>query len=391
MSPLHRSHQLLVRTRCMIGLAAVLLTGLAAAPVSAQSGVIAFQDACNGRLYAMRGDGSGRIALPLPQLPQPTAEHQYRDPWILDVTTSGPLTVVYYVGIVRVNQNQSTLVDSGLFAVQLDDVGGELRPDPDLPVVRLTLPADVGFLGVNPNRARKGSFSPLSRDRLALVANSAAASVLMTAKVDRDVSLKITGLSDLVVVGDLYALGVPDPTVPADKGFTGDVDYSPDGSRIVASIYFDLWLVHLTSENTNAGADLLTANTDGFAEWKPAYSPEGTRIAYTAGPISTPTGGVSTSTTDIYSLALDMGAVMRVTTKKNKGKAASGRDNAMWWSDGTAIGFSAYTSSTRRISPCGSTLVNSELFLVNADGSTSAVQITNTIGTSVEVWPKWGW
>jgi len=259
MSPLHRSHQLLVRTRCMIGLAAVLLTGLAAAPASAQSGVIAFQDACSGRLYAMRGDGSARIALPLPQLPQPTAEHQYRDPWILDVTTSGPLTVVYYVGIVRVNQSQSTLVDSGLFAVQLDDVGGELRPDPDLPVVRLTLPADVGFLGVNPNRARRGSFSP-SRDRLALVANSQAASVLMTARVDRDMStLKITGLSDLVVVGDLYSLGVPDPTVPAAKGFTGDVDYSPDGSRIVASIYFDLWLVHLTSENTNAGADLLTA------------------------------------------------------------------------------------------------------------------------------------
>ena len=133
MFSLHRSHQLLVRTRCMIGLAAVLLTGLAAAPASAQSGVIAFQDACSGRLYAMRGDGSARIALPLPQLPQPTAEHQYGDPSILDVTTSGPLTVVYYVGIVRVNQNQSTLVDSGLFAVQLDDVGGELRPDPDLP------------------------------------------------------------------------------------------------------------------------------------------------------------------------------------------------------------------------------------------------------------------
>ena len=184
MFPLHRSHQLLVRTPCMIGLAAVLLTGLAAAPASAQSGVIAFRDACSGRLYAMRGDGSARIALPLPQLPQPTAEHQYRDPWILDVTTSGPLTVVYYVGIVRVNQNQSTLVDSGLFAVQLDDVGGVLLPDPGLPV-RLTLPADVGFLGVNPNRARSGSFSPF-RDRLALVANSQAASVLMTARVDRD-------------------------------------------------------------------------------------------------------------------------------------------------------------------------------------------------------------
>ena len=109
MFPLHRSHQLFVRTPCMIGLAAVLLTGLAAAPASAQSGVIAFRDYCSGRLYAIRGDGSGRIALPLPQLPQPTAEYRYSDPWIVDVTTSDPLTndpvtVVYYVGIIRVTQ-----------------------------------------------------------------------------------------------------------------------------------------------------------------------------------------------------------------------------------------------------------------------------------------------
>ena len=62
----------------------------------------------------------------------------------------------------------------------------------------------------------------------------------------------------------------------------------------------------------------------------------------------------------------------------------------MWRADGTAIGFSAYTSATPRHSPC-STFVNSELFVINADGSNSAAQITNTNGTSVEVWPKWGW
>ena len=106
MIPLRRTHQLSVRTRCLISLAAVLLTGLAASPASAQSGVIAFRDDCNGRLYAMRGDGSARIALPLPQLPQPTAQYRYWDPWILDVSTSGPLTVVYYVGISRLNQNK---------------------------------------------------------------------------------------------------------------------------------------------------------------------------------------------------------------------------------------------------------------------------------------------
>ena len=75
----------------------------------------------------------------------------------------------------------------------------------------------------------------------------------MTARVDRDSTLRVTGLSDLVVVDDLYALGFPDPTVPTSKGFTGNVDYSPDGSSIVASIYHDLWLINLTSENTNGG------------------------------------------------------------------------------------------------------------------------------------------
>src|SRR4029453_13239146 len=211
----------------------------------------------------------------------------------------------------------------------------------------------------------------------------------MTARVDRDDStLKITGLSDLVVVGDLYSLGLPDPNFPNSKGFTGDIAYSPDGSSIAASIYYDLWLVHLSSENTNAGADLLTASTDGFAEWKPAYSPEGTRVAYTGGRIEA-SGGVSGRETDIYSMALDTGAVTQVTTRKNKGNAASFLHNAIWQPDGRSIGFSAYTSHTPRNSPC-SGLVNSEIFVINADGSNTASQITNTNGTSVEAWPKWG-
>jgi hypothetical protein len=360
----------------------MVLAALAAPPASAQTGVIAFRDDCTELLYAMRGDGTGRIALPLPQRPQPTSEYEYWDPWVLDVSTSGPLTVVYYVGIVRFNP--LTLVDFGLFAVQLNDVGGVLSAGPP---VRLTLPADVGFAGVNPNFARVGSFSPIGfRDRLALVANSQTDSVLMTARVDRDDStLKIIGLSDLVVVGDLYSLA----NLPTPEGFTGDIDYSPDGSSVVASISSDLWMVHLLGDNTFGGAALLTANTDGFAEWKPSFSPDGTLIAYTAGPLTT-FGGVSGRNMDIYSLTLDTGAVTRVTTNRNKGRAASEIHNAMWRSDGAWIGFSAYTSFTPRRSQC-SGLVNSEIFLIKADGSSTASQITNTSGTSVEVWPKWGW
>ncbi len=203
--------------------------------------------------------------------------------------------------------------------------------------------------------------------------------------------MKITGLSDLVVVADLFSLGVPDPNLPSSQGFTGTIDYSPDGSSIVASIYYDLWIIHLDSDNTYQSTDLVTANTDGVAEWRPSYSPDGTRIAYTAG-VTTTSGPHlgSVRNTDIYSLALGSGAVTRVTTNKNKGSAASSRHNAMWTSDGMWIGFSGYTSSTPRRAPC-SNLVNSEIFLIKADGSNTASQITNTLGTSVEVWPKWGW
>ena len=366
-----------------ITLSVMALGAVQAPPASAQTGVIAFQDHCSKLLYGMRGDGTGRMTLPLPPLPQPASEYWYSGPRVLDVTTSGPLTVVYYVGIGR--RDSSGLTDFGLFAVQLNDVGGVLLPDSASPV-RLTLPSDIGIAGVNPNIARTGSFSAEDHDRLALVAGSETASVLMTVSVDRDESLRITGLSELIVVADLYSLGVPDPSV-STTGFTGTIDYSPNGSSIVASIYYDLWMVYLDGYNNFAGADLLTANSNGVAEWNPSYSPDGTRVAYTAGPVTT-SGGVRD--TDIYSVALGTGAVTRVTTKQNKGGAASARDRAMWTADSAWIGFTAYTSSTPRRSPC-SALVNSEIFLIKADGSSTASQITYTNGTSVEGSPKWGW
>jgi hypothetical protein len=356
------------------------------ASLTALPGVIAFRDDCTSLLYAMRADGSGRVALPLPPLPLPS--DSYRDPWILDVTTSDPLTVVYYVGIGRVvlidGQKTLTIVDYGLFAVQVNDVGGVLTPDP---LVRLGLPE---IAGVDPNEARRGSFTPAGAgDRLALVARSSTASVLMTAHVDRDATMRIVGLSDLVVVGDLYSIGLPDPGHPLSQGFTGDIDYSPDGISIAASIYFDLWKINLGIDNTYLTAERLTENTDGFAEWKPSFSPDGSRIAYTGGAI-TGSGGVSGRDADLYSLTLAPRVVIPVTTSRNKGSAASARNNAMWSPDSAWIGFSAYTTKTPRSSPCSS-LVNSEIFLIRADGSTTATPITNTNGTSVEAWPRWGW
>ena len=361
----------LLRISCMITFALIILAKQTVMPALAQSGVIAFQDACTGLLYAMRGDGSGRIAVPLPPLPLPT--DRYLQPMVLDVTTSGPTTVVYYVGII------GQIFDHGLFAVQVDDVGGVLTPETP---VRLSFPE---VPGVDPNSARQGSFSPM--DRLAFVAPGQNASVLITGKVERDATLKITGLSDFVVVGDLYSIGIPDPNFPTENGFTGFIDYSPDGRSIVASIYYDLWIIHLDGDNMFLSAERLTENTNGFAEWNPAFSQDGSHIAYTGGAISG-SGGVRD--TDIYSLAPATHTVTRVTSNSNKGSAARFRDHPMWSPDSAWIGFTAYDrSGPPRNSTC-SGLVNSEIYLIKADGSTTAAQLTNTNGTSVEVWPRWG-
>ena len=74
---LRASSNLSLRISCTI----IMVLAVAPPPASAQTGVIAFRRLPN-LLYAMRGDGSGRIALPLPPLPQPVDGYQYWDPWV---------------------------------------------------------------------------------------------------------------------------------------------------------------------------------------------------------------------------------------------------------------------------------------------------------------------
>jgi hypothetical protein len=303
------------------------------------------------------------------------------------------LTVIYYVGIINLSKN---VVTPGLFAVQLNfqlngDGSETLVPDTPVPLLSSHTPID----GVDPNSARHGSIST-NADRLALVASGSTASVLMTAQIVRDSTLKIIGLSDLVAVGDLYSLnGVfPNPDFPDSKGFTGTIAYSLDGTSIVASIYFDLWTISLAADNTFLSVTPLTDTTDRSAKWNPDLSPGGSRIAYTGGPISESRSGAAVRLGDmnIYSPTLAPPSVIQVTTNQNKDSASTDIDNAMFSPDGEWIAFTALTTTTKtpRNLPC-SGLVNSDIFLINADGSSTAVDITNTNGTSVEVWPRLGW
>ena len=384
MFPLHRSHQLFVRPPCMIGLAAVLLTGLATAPASGQSGVIAFRDYCNGRLYAIRGDGSGRIALPLPQLPQPTAEYRYSDPWIVDVTTSDPLTndpvtVVYYVGIVRVNQNQSTLVDSGLFAVQLDDVGGVL-PCGSLcprmwafwgsiqtgPGVGRFLSGSAGSCGKRPSCQRADDGQSRSRrqhreDHWPVGSGRGGRFVLVGPSRPHRAHFErlhrrrrlLSGRKQHRCVHPLRSLAGPSEFRKHEWG--GRAPYREHRwlrrveTRVLAGRHSyclhrrsDCYLYGWSVDNGHLFASLGHACRDaGYHEQEQGQS----------------------------------------------GFGAPQRDVAVRRYGNRLLGFYV---CTRRSSPC-STLLNSELFLINADGSNSAVQITNTNGTSVEAWPKWGW
>jgi hypothetical protein len=77
---LRRSSTLSFGIPCTATLWLILLAAFAPAPASAQTGVIAFRGHCTDFLYAMRSDGSERVALPLPPLPEPTGRYRYWDP-----------------------------------------------------------------------------------------------------------------------------------------------------------------------------------------------------------------------------------------------------------------------------------------------------------------------
>src|SRR4029453_13302976 len=144
----------------------------------AQNGVISFWEACSDRAYVMRGEAES-ASNPRILLPQPIGS---LDRLPLDISTSGPVTVLLF----------------GLFAVQVNDIGGNLVPG---------APGDIGLAAgpslpanINDGLAK---FSPTG-DRVAVVSGPVfnpsgvlvdRGGVLVVADIVRNVNLKIIGLT----------------------------------------------------------------------------------------------------------------------------------------------------------------------------------------------------
>jgi hypothetical protein len=327
----------------------------------AQNGVISFWDACKDRAYVMRGEAeSASNPRVLVSLPQPLIGNQGLVPF--DISTSGPVTVLLF----------------GLFAAQVNDDGGNLVASTPTPI---PLSEDPNW----PIDVKYGwaKFSPTG-DRVVIAAaggtQDQGSPILVIADISRendDPNKKIIGLRNPTVVADLRTIGSPsDSNISGGNGFP---DFSPDGRKIVVTIYGDLWLFHLEEDGHNLDFAEPLTRTVGDTEFRAAFSPDGNRIAYVGGPRST----------NIFTLALT--TPTHEVTQVTRGRTRKSDANSPARSpDGQFLAFMAQGERAPRGSPC-SGVVNYDIFSIKADGTGTLGLLTNTVGTGAEYWSQWGW
>jgi len=277
-----------------------------------------------------------------------------------------------------------------MFAVQVNDIGGNLVPDA---LVNIQLAANPN-LPANINNTLFARFSPTG-ERVALVSDG----VLVVADIEHDANRKVTGLTNPTVVANLLAIGSPSDTnlnfgfpSPSVEGpFTGYPDFSPDGTKIVVSIFGDLWLLSLNSDGHTLASSQPLTRTVRDTEFEPVFSPNGSMLAYTAGPNRRFPGGVLVGpeirSLNLFTLDLATLGVTQVTTRKN---SPADTQSAAWSPDGQFLAFMAQGERAPRGSPC-SGVVNYDIFSIKADGTGTLGLLTNTVGTGAEYWSQWGW
>jgi WD40-like Beta Propeller Repeat len=341
------------------------LSLIGVAQVWAQNGVISFQDLCTTpwRAYVMHGEAESetsnpRIALPEEPVPQPPPPFPSQGLTPLDISTSGPVTV-----LLRGN--------FGLYVVQVDDIGGNLTPGTVIPI------GPPAFWA---------KFSRLPADRVALLSFDGE---LVVADIVRDASLKITGLANSTVVHpNLFAIGDPlDSNITSLFGVHGYLDFSPNGTQIVVTIHADLWLLTLSSDGYTLLSSEPLTRTIGDSEWQAAFSPDGNKLAYIGGPNSRRFGEVippDQRSGEIFTLDLGTGAVTQLTGRRSP----AGPQLPAWSPDGQFLAFTAQGERVRHGSDCSN---NYDIYKIEAGGQGNPTLLTNTVGTGFEVWSQWGW
>jgi len=196
--------------------------------------------------------------------------------------------------------------------------------------------------------------------RIAFIGNNGVAPVVFTiygADVVRGSGGEVTGIAN---VAALYQT--------SSQLFRG-LDYSPDGTKIVFTMAYDLWVLNLSSGN----ASQLTS-TSQVEAW-PRWSPDGSAIACERWPTATGMGqdGV------IVTVNPSSGSQTVVTTKKNGGLSAAYLSYPCWSQDSGVLLYYAHDSS------------KADLWQVASNGSGKAVNCTNDGASTQESYPAWGW